>query len=123
MAKYVKLGTMAESFFDASSRLGLAGKDVKELTSKALRSNRVDAALKGGHLIYASEQEFVKGGGKIVSPEDSEEIVFTSKFGDTVEELVNYYKEKYDVKPADIRNFKKLSLDGMAEELAKLESE
>jgi len=118
MAKYVKLGDKAESFFDPFSRLSLAGKDVKQLTGKAISSNRVRVSLLGGHLSHASEAEFIEVGGKV----EKESIIETieSKFGTTAEELLAYYKDNFEVKAADIRNFKKLSLQEMVDELIKL---
>jgi hypothetical protein len=122
MAKYVKLGDKAESFSDPFSGLNLAGKEVKELTGDALNSNSIKNALKGGHLSYASEFEFTKAGGVIpeIGKEEDEEETIESEFGKNAEELIAYYKKTYDVKAADVKAFKKLTLQEMVDELTKL---
>ena len=122
MAKYVKLGGAAESFYDPYSDFSLAGKEVKALEHKALDSNRVKAALSGGHLSYASEKEFIDAGGVIESGDDTPDNIetFESEFGNNAEELLAYYKENYDVSKTDITAFKKLSLEAKVEELTRL---
>ncbi len=133
MAKYVKLGEKASSFFDPFSRLTLAGKqEVVLLDAKALKSNRVKSALKGGHLSYASESEFAEFGGivpedtkektaKKDEDEDDDEKTIESKYGTNAEELLAYYKKTYEVSKTDIKKFKALSLQEMVDELKKLE--
>jgi hypothetical protein len=124
MAKYVKLGGSAESFYDPYSEFSLAGKEVKVLEAKALTSNRVKAALSGGHLSHASEKEFLDAGGVIESGDDTPEVeTFESEFGNNAEELLAYYKENYEVTKADITAFKKLSLEDKVKELTKLAAE
>jgi len=121
MAKYVKLGDKAESYYDPYSGLSLAGKEVKELLGTALTSNSIANALKGGHLSHASEYEFVKAGGVIPEVEkDEEEETIESEFGKNAEELIAYYKKNYEVKAPDVKAFKKLTLQEMVDELTKL---
>ncbi len=127
MAKYVKLGDNAESFFDPYSRLSLAGKQVLLLEGKSLTSNRVKLALKGGHLSHATQEEFVKAGGKVIEKKTQESVkeddkpTFESKYGNTAEELLAFYEKTYQVTEKDIKAFKKLSLEDMVKELDELE--
>jgi hypothetical protein len=141
MAKYVKLGDKAESFYDPFSKFSIVRKEVKELVGNSLKSNRVKSAIKGGHLVYASQVEFEKVNSKTpvetkdntaagsdtktgnegnTSTGGSEETI-ESKFGNNADELVQYYIDTFDVKKKDIEKFKELSLQGMVDELTKLE--
>jgi hypothetical protein len=119
MARYIKLGDKAESFYDPYSEFGLVGKQVKLLEDNAAKSNTVTNALKGGHLTFATEAEFVAAGGEV-----PEEIpAFTSEFGDDAKEIIAYYKKTYEVTKEDVTAFKKLSLQEMVDELTKLAKE
>lgn len=129
MATYVKLGDKAESFYDPYSGLTLAGKEVVKLSPIAVSSFAVQNALKGGHLSHASEPEFIKAGGVVEKAPDVEEKkdddpdTIVSDFGSNAEELIQYYKDNYEVKKKDIDDFKKLSLQEMVDELTKLAQE
>jgi len=116
MARYIKLGSQAESFYDPYSEFGLVRGQVKALEGLANESNAIKNALKGGHLAYASEPEFIAAGGEV-----PEEIpAFTSEYGDDAKELLAYYKKNYEVTKEDVVAFKKLSLQQMVDELTKL---
>ena len=58
--KYLKLGEKAESFFDPSTSLKLSKGKVVRMTQEMKISNRVKKALKGGHIEYATEEDFDK---------------------------------------------------------------
>ena len=118
MARYIKLGDKAESFYDPFSEFGLVRGQVKILEGKTNESQSVKNALKGGHLAFANEAEFIAVGGEVpeVVPE------FTSEFGDDAKEILAYYKKTYEVTKEDVTAFKKLSLQEMVDELTKLAS-
>ena len=126
MAKYVKLGSNAASFFDPYSRLSIHGNQVKQLDQKAIESNRVKMALKGGHLNPATEAEFIADGGiitKKIKPEEKVDIeTFKSDYGTNAEELLKYYEDNFQVTKKDIASFNKLSLQEMVDELTKLDT-
>jgi hypothetical protein len=117
MAKYVKLGKKAESFYDPYSTLKVVGNQIVELNPKMQTSSRVRAALAGGHLVPVTQSEFNTSKG--VVPEETIE----SKFGKTAKELSAYYDATYEVSKQAMKTFKKLSLEEMVEELEKLEQE
>lgn len=60
MPKYIKLGKKAESFYDPTSKTKVLKGRVVELNNSNKFSKRIQAALRGGHLEYATEEEFSK---------------------------------------------------------------
>ena len=60
MAQYVKLGEKAQGFYSIALDLTIDKGQVVELTKKMRADKAVDRALKGGHLQFASEEEFKK---------------------------------------------------------------
>lgn len=60
MAKYVKLGEKASSFYDPSTGFKVSGDKVKEVTKEMQVSKKFKKAIKGGHLEWAEAGEFVK---------------------------------------------------------------
>lgn len=90
---YVKLQEKAASFYDPSTGLQLANKQVAKMTSEQKVSKRVQKALKGGHLEYSDEDEYndylntlAKPGKKVKTKKEEEEDDFDPT-ASTVEEL------------------------------------
>lgn len=91
MATKIKLGKYANIFHDQYTGITLRNKEVIELNALQLKSPRIQMALQGGHLVYASTQDTVKS-----TP--SEDVVDVNKFvnafeskvqkGKTVEKIV-----------------------------------
>jgi len=124
MAKYLKLGSKASTFFDPYSRLNISGNEVVELNPKQIKSDFVKKSLAGGHLSVATEAEFLKFKGIDKIPEKPKEKKEPGKFDDlTEEELQKYYEDNYQVTKAEIKAFAKLSQEDMVSELTKLEGE
>ena len=115
MAKYVKLGKKAESFYDPYSALKVLQNQVVELNPKMQSSSRVKAALAGGHLVLVPETEYKAFKGIVPEP------TIDSKYGQTAKDLIAYYDSTYEVSKSDMKAFKKMSLEEMVEELDRLE--
>lgn len=56
MAKKIKLGKNAQSFYDPTSKLKVLKGQVVEIKNLQNRSKKVQAALRGGHLVYTDEK-------------------------------------------------------------------
>ena len=103
MAKYVKLGEQARSFSDAYSEFTISGKHVKELSTEQQKSIAIQRALTTGHLVQATEQEFldweeeleiINAGGKVPEKKTGKAKKLTDM---TKDELLAFYKETYEV--------------------------
>lgn len=118
MAKYVKLGEKALSFSDPfADDFTISGKQVKKLSATQETSPGVQRALAGGHLVPASKEEF-----------DAFENPVTEEPTDglddmTKAELLDHYKETYEVDEDQIAAFEKLDKKGRVEELRRLAKE
>lgn len=62
MAKYVKLGDKALSFYDPNSKLKLTPGVIVKLEKESRKSKRVMKAIGTGHLQYSTEEAFKKQG-------------------------------------------------------------
>lgn len=58
MSKYVKLSKKAENFYDPTTKTKILKGQVIKLDNTNKFSKRIEAALRGGHLEHASEEEF-----------------------------------------------------------------
>lgn len=57
--KYLKLGDNATSFYDMGTGLKISGKDVVAVNDAYInQGKRTRRALQGGHLIYATKEEY-----------------------------------------------------------------
>lgn len=117
MAKYVKLGKKASSFFDPTSGLKLSNNQIIEVSSKLINSSkRVNKALKAGHLEWAEEKEFLKYQKSIgvnVETEEEEEEGYNAKSLKklTKDELVEIAKEQgSDMDEDELNGFNKAGL-------------
>lgn len=115
--EYVRLNEKAASFYDVTSGLQLANKQVKKLTAEQYQSKRVQKALKGGHLEYADVEDFeeyletlatedqatedqakAKGKTKAKGKEDEEEEEEEEDDFDPTQSTVKELKAKYTEK-------------------------
>lgn len=58
MAKYLKLGEKATSFYDPTTKFLLTNNQVKEVLPFQLKSPRLKRFLQGGGLVFATKEEF-----------------------------------------------------------------
>lgn len=62
--KYLKLGDNATSFYDMGTGLKISGKDVVAVNEAYInQGKRTRRALQGGHLIYATKEEYEEANG------------------------------------------------------------
>jgi hypothetical protein len=62
--KYLKLGDNATSFYDMGTGLKISGKDVVAVNDAYInQGKRTRRALQGGHLIYATKEEYEEANG------------------------------------------------------------
>lgn len=129
--KYVKLGPRAHTFADPWSRFNISGKQVKKLqTLEQRRSNKIKTALRGGHLVLATEEDFNKYHKSLdsaVSADTIEEKQPTAaeKLKQELSErtkasLSEYYQDTYEVTDKEVKDFEKLTHDQMVDELMEL---
>ena len=73
MAKYVKLGSKASVFHDPTTNTKVLPGQVVEVKGVSKFSKKITAAISGGHLENATEEEYhkYKGGGKVISNNDT----------------------------------------------------
>lgn len=72
---YFKLGENARSFYDPRTKLKLSGKSIAGVIASAAKASAVVLnALKKGHIMYATEAEFLAG-----APEPASEEVEDTK--------------------------------------------
>lgn len=58
MAKYVRLGAKAESFYDPTTKTKVLKNQVVKLEGMGKFSKKITAALAGGHLVNCSEEDY-----------------------------------------------------------------
>lgn len=130
MAKtFVKLGPKAGGFSDPYSGFKIHRGQVKELeTQEQKTSGKIKAAIRGGHLEKVSEKDYKdylksieKKGKKPTGPVKTKEDILKEELGEmTRAELLEYYKEHYEVDEDEEARFDALKLDERIEELVKL---
>lgn len=110
--KYLKLGDNATSFYDMGTGLKISGKDVVAVDEAYInQGKRTRRALQGGHLIYATREEYGEANGVKAESENN-----------TVESLLKkfyslYQSEKSTKELADAFNKAQLVKIAEAEEL------
>lgn len=123
----VKCGKKAFSFTDPFSKFNIVRGEVKELeNSRQLKSGKIKAALRGGHLELATEDELLAFNKKLTEKPGEEkpekDLTLREKLEDkTKAELVEYYEENFDVTEEDVEGFKKLKHPDMIEEILALD--
>lgn len=131
---FVKCGKKAFGFADPFSKFNVTRGEVKELTTtQQLKSGKIKNALRGGHLEFATEEEFnafnkkvedLKSGKKPEDekPEKTKKELFRETLEDkTKAQLVEYYGENYQVTDEEVEAFSKLKHGEMVEELLSLD--
>jgi len=76
---YFKLGRLASTFFDSISGASISGKEVIALR-KEPKNKKFQDALRGNHITFATEAEFIKAGGKLETAPVVEEDEDTNEF-------------------------------------------
>ena len=130
--RFVKLGSLANIFSDPYSGFKIIRKQVLELvTPQEKTSGKIKAALRGGHLNTATEAEFEEYQ-EIINPseevkekkeetkEPTLEETLTEK---TKAQLLEYYKDTYQVDEDQIVVFEKLNHEQRVTELLELDKE
>jgi len=133
--RFVKLGPLANVFSDPYSRFKIIRNQVLELvTQQEKTSAKIKSAIRGGHLNTATEAEFEayqetinplkevkeKKEEKEEKKEPTLEEILTEK---TKAQLLEYYKDTYEVDEGQITAFDKLNHAERVAELLELDAE
>lgn len=104
--KYLKLGDNATSFYDMWTGLKISGKDVVAVNEAYInQGKRTRRALQGGHLIYATKEEYEEANGVKAESETVESL--SKKFynlyqsGKSTKELADAFNKAQLVKIAE----------------------
>ena len=104
--KYLKLGDNATSFYDMGTGLKISGKDVVAVNDAYInQGKRTRRALQGGHLIYATKEEYEEANG--VKAENNTVESLSKKFynlyqsGKSTKELADTFNKAQLVKIAE----------------------
>lgn len=105
--KYLKLGDNATSFYDMGTGLKISGKDVVAVNEAYInQGKRTRRALQGGHLIYATQEEYEEANGVKAESENTVESL-SKKFynlyqsGKSTKELADAFNKAQLVKIAE----------------------
>lgn len=105
--KYLKLGDNATSFYDMGTGLKISGKDVVAVNEAYInQGKRTRRALQGGHLIYATKEEYEEANGVKAESENTVESL-SKKFynlyqsGKSTKELADAFNKAQLVKIAE----------------------
>lgn len=105
--KYLKLGDNATSFYDMGTGLKISGKDVVAVNEAYInQGKRTRRALQGGHLIYATKEEYEEANVKAESENNTVESL-SKKFytlyqsGKSTKELADAFNKAQLVKIAE----------------------
>lgn len=128
--KYVKLGPKAGGFADPYSRFKILKGEIKELVSQQERtSGKIKAAIRGGHLVSVPESEYEhwlesQGKAEKAKEESKGEPTLKEELQEnTKAQLVEYYRDHYEVSDEDVEAFEKLKHPQMVAELVGLSEE
>lgn len=108
--KYLKLGDNATSFYDMGTGLKISGKDVVAVNEAYInQGKRTRRALQGGHLIYATKEEYEEANGVKAESETENNTVesLSKKFynlyqsGKSTKELADAFNKAQLVKIAE----------------------
>lgn len=105
--KYLKLGDNATSFYDMGTGLKISGKGVVAVNEAYInQGKRTRRALQGGHLIYATQEEYEEANGVKAESENTVESL-SKKFynlyqsGKSTKELADAFNKAQLVKIAE----------------------
>ena len=105
--KYLKLGDNATSFYDMGTGFKISGKDVVAVNEAYInQGKRTRRALQGGHLIYATKEEYEEANGVKAESENNTESL-SKKFytlyqsGKSTKELADAFNKAQLVKIAE----------------------
>ena len=105
--KYLKLGDNATSFYDMGTGFKISGKDVVAVNEAYInQGKRTRRALQGGHLIYATKEEYEEANGVKAESENNTESL-SKKFytlyqsGKSTKELADAFNKAQLVKLAE----------------------
>lgn len=106
--KYLKLGDNATSFYDMGTGLKISGKDVVAVNEAYInQGKRTRRALQGGHLIYATKEEYEEANGVKAESENNTVESLSKKFynlyqsGKSTKELADVFNKAQLVKIAE----------------------
>lgn len=107
--KYLKLGDNATSFYDMGTGLKISGKDVVAVNEAYInQGKRTRRALQGGHLIYATKEEYEEANGVKAESENNNTVESLSKkfynlyqSGKSTKELADAFNKAQLVKIAE----------------------
>lgn len=107
--KYLKLGDNATSFYDMGTGLKISGKDVVAVNEAYInQGKRTRRALQGGHLIYATKEEYEEANGVKAESENNTTVESLSKkfytlyqSGKSTKELADAFNKAQLVKIAE----------------------
>ena len=98
--KYLKLGDNATSFYDMGTGLKISGKDVVAVNEAYInQGKRTRRALQGGHLIYATQEEYEEANG--VKADLSKKFYTLYQSGKSTKELADAFNKAQLVKIAE----------------------
>lgn len=102
--KYLKLGDNATSFYDMGTGLKISGKDVVAVNEAYInQGKRTRRALQGGHLIYATKEEYEEANGVKADTVESLSKKFYNLYqsGKSTKELADAFNKAQLVKIAE----------------------
>ena len=106
--KYLKLGDNATSFYDMGTGFKISGKDVVAVNEAYInQGKRTRRALQGGHLIYATKEEYEEANGVKAESENNTVESLSKKFynlyqsGKSTKELADAFNKAQLVKIAE----------------------
>lgn len=106
--KYLKLGDNATSFYDMGTGLKISGKDVVAVNDAYInQGKRTRRALQGGHLGYATQEEYEEANGVKAESENNTVESLSKKFynlyqaGKSTKELADAFNKAQLVKIAE----------------------
>jgi len=127
MAKFIKCGKHALSFHDTFTGFSISKNQVLIANRLHTTSGKFKRALSTGHIIEATEEEYQKylrtlnGEVDVVDPE---EISLKEALeGKSKSQLLDYYKENYELTEEEVIAFSKLNKNDMVGHLVDLEEE
>lgn len=123
---YFKLGPKSSIFFDSKTGLKVTANNPASVDSlKARTSKKIAEAKANNHIIEITEDEFKKLSASVESNDsDEDNLPIEEKLSKMNKaELMEYYKENFEVDDNLIADFNKLNKDERVKFLVDLESE
>lgn len=119
VAKKVKLGKNASSFFDAITRLKVLPGQIASVSKVQAKSEKFRNALQNGWLVETNEEP-KKEDAPVDSSEDEDETDFNKM---KVAELVQYIEETYDLDEEELTKVRKMKKDDLISYIEEQEEE